>query len=64
MAARNVTDPDLWWHLKTGEYIASTGPSLTPILFPTLAPESPGLRTNGLPNLCSTRFNAPQDLPD
>lgn len=22
MAARNATDPDLWWHLKTGEYIA------------------------------------------
>jgi hypothetical protein len=22
LAARNVTDPDLWWHLKTGEYIA------------------------------------------
>jgi hypothetical protein len=22
MAARNVTDPDLWWHLKTGQYIA------------------------------------------
>ena len=22
MAARNVIDPDLWWHLKTGEYIA------------------------------------------
>src|SRR5271170_4664791 len=22
MAARNVTDPDVWWHLKTGEYIA------------------------------------------
>jgi hypothetical protein len=22
MAARNVTDPDLWWHLRTGEYIA------------------------------------------
>jgi hypothetical protein len=21
MAARNVTDPDLWWHLKTGQYI-------------------------------------------
>ena len=21
MAARNVTDPDVWWHLKTGEYI-------------------------------------------
>ena len=21
MAARNATDPDLWWHLKTGEYI-------------------------------------------
>jgi hypothetical protein len=22
MTARNVTDPDVWWHLKTGEYIA------------------------------------------
>jgi hypothetical protein len=22
MAARNVTDPDLWWHLRTGQYIA------------------------------------------
>ena len=24
MAARNVTDPDIWWHLKTGQYIAET----------------------------------------
>ena len=23
MAARNVTDPDVWWHLRTGEYIAA-----------------------------------------
>src|SRR5580698_6550813 len=22
MAARNLTDPDVWWHLKTGQYIA------------------------------------------
>ena len=22
LALRNVTDPDVWWHLKTGEYIA------------------------------------------
>jgi hypothetical protein len=22
MVARNVTDPDVWWHLKTGQYIA------------------------------------------
>ena len=22
MAARNVTDPDVWWHLKTGQFIA------------------------------------------
>ncbi len=22
MTARNVTDPDIWWHLKTGEYIS------------------------------------------
>src|SRR5271163_1656962 len=24
MTARNVTDPDVWWHLKTGQYIAAT----------------------------------------
>jgi hypothetical protein len=23
MAARNVVDPDIWWHLKTGEHIAT-----------------------------------------
>jgi hypothetical protein len=23
MASRNVDDPDVWWHLKTGEYIAT-----------------------------------------
>jgi hypothetical protein len=23
LAARNVVDPDVWWHLKTGEYIAA-----------------------------------------
>jgi hypothetical protein len=23
MAARNLTDPDVWWHLKTGQYIAA-----------------------------------------
>jgi hypothetical protein len=22
LAARNVSDPDIWWHLKTGQYIA------------------------------------------
>jgi len=25
MAARNVTDPDVWWHLKAGQYIAEHG---------------------------------------
>jgi hypothetical protein len=24
MAARNVTDPDVWWHLRTGELISQT----------------------------------------
>lgn len=24
MAARNVTDPDVWWHLRTGQWIAQT----------------------------------------
>jgi hypothetical protein len=25
MAVRNVLDPDVWWHLKTGEYIVAHG---------------------------------------
>lgn len=25
MASRNVTDPDLWWHLRTGQLILQTG---------------------------------------
>lgn len=25
LAARSIHDPDLWWHLRTGEYMASTG---------------------------------------
>ena len=25
MAGRNATDPDLWWHLKTGQFIAAHG---------------------------------------
>jgi hypothetical protein len=25
MTARNVTDPDVWWHLKTGQFIAEHG---------------------------------------
>jgi hypothetical protein len=25
MTARNATDPDLWWHLRTGQWIAETG---------------------------------------
>jgi hypothetical protein len=25
MAARNVVDPDIWWHLKTGEWITQHG---------------------------------------
>src|ERR1019366_9177730 len=25
MTARNAVDPDLWWHLRTGQWIAETG---------------------------------------
>ena len=25
MTARNAVDPDLWWHLRTGELIVETG---------------------------------------
>jgi hypothetical protein len=25
MAVRNISDPDLWWHLKTGQFIAEHG---------------------------------------
>ena len=24
MSAREITDPDFWWHLKTGQYILET----------------------------------------
>ena len=35
MTARNVTDPDIWWHLKAGEYIAEhkTVPHTDPFSF-------------------------------
>src|ERR1022692_1726503 len=25
MTARSATDPDLWWHLRTGQWIVETG---------------------------------------
>ncbi|MBN1582364.1 MAG: hypothetical protein JXA89_16780, partial [Anaerolineae bacterium] len=25
MSAREITDPDFWWHLATGRYIVETG---------------------------------------
>src|SRR5579864_272714 len=25
MTARNAVDPDLWWHLRTGQWIVETG---------------------------------------
>ena len=25
MTARNATDPDLWWHLRTGQWIVENG---------------------------------------
>jgi hypothetical protein len=35
MTARNATDPDLWWHLRTGELIVETGhvPHVDPFSF-------------------------------
>jgi hypothetical protein len=35
MTARNATDPDLWWHLRTGEWIVDTGhvPDADPFSF-------------------------------
>ena len=35
MTARPATDPDLWWHLRTGEWIVETGhvPHLDPFSF-------------------------------
>jgi len=38
MAARNVTDPDVWWHLKTGQYILEQGnvPHTDPFSFTRL----------------------------
>ncbi len=25
MTARSATDPDLWWHLRTGQWVVETG---------------------------------------
>jgi hypothetical protein len=35
MTARNATDPDLWWHLRTGQWIIETGqvPHFDPFSF-------------------------------
>lgn len=35
MTARNAIDPDLWWHLRTGQWIVETGhvPSVDPFSF-------------------------------
>jgi hypothetical protein len=35
MTARNATDPDLWWHLRTGQWIVDTGqvPHVDPFSF-------------------------------
>src|SRR5512143_3819761 len=35
MTARNAVDPDLWWHLRTGEWIVQTGqiPHMDPFSF-------------------------------
>ena len=35
MTARNATDPDLWWHLRTGQWIVETGhvPHFDPFSF-------------------------------
>ena len=56
LTARNVTDPDVWWHLETGRYIAEHKSVPHVILFPTPVPESPGLPTSGLPTFCYTRL--------
>jgi len=58
LAARNVIDPDLWWHLRTGEFIAQhrSVPHTDP--FPALAPISWSL-TNGSPKLeCTNSIHA------
>src|SRR5580700_3637088 len=35
MTARNAVDPDLWWHLRTGQWIVDTGhvPHFDPFSF-------------------------------
>jgi hypothetical protein len=38
LAARNITDPDFWWHLRTGQYIVQTRsvPHVDPFSFTRL----------------------------
>jgi hypothetical protein len=58
MTARNVTDPDVWWHLKAGEYIAQhkSVPHTDPFSYTRAA--NPGSRTSGSPNLQCTNSSA------
>ena len=66
MAARNATDPYLWWHLKDRRvHRPSTDPFLTPIRFLTPAPDSHGSLMSGSPSFFSrTRSSAPQASED
>ena len=56
MTARSATDPDLWWHLRTGQLMIKLTMSLTPTLFPSRAGAVHGSRMSGFPKSCCTNF--------
>jgi len=47
-------DPDVWWHLRTGEWILHMGRCRIPIRFPCSARESPGSLIAGSSNCSSS----------
>jgi len=51
MAARNVTDPDLWWHLKTGQLIAQNHKLFRSDPFSSTRQGHPWLNHEWLPDL-------------
>jgi hypothetical protein len=64
MTTRNATDPDLWWHLRTGQWIVETGhvPRADP--FSSLAPATHGCRMSGCRRFCFTNSGSTLAPPD
>jgi len=64
MTARPALDPDLWWHLRTGQWIVETGtvPHTDPFSFTRAG--QPWVSHEWLSEVSSTRSGGTQDSAD